>query len=45
MKAVWIITRPGEVQAFYMKAESVAEFVAKREKRGQKVFKIEDKKG
>lgn len=45
MKTVWIITRPNEVQAFHMSAESVADFVARRERRGQKVLKIEEKKG
>ena len=45
MKTVWIITRPNEVQAFHVAEESVAEFVARRERRGQKVLKIEDKKG
>lgn len=45
MKTVWIITRSNEVQAFHMAEESVAEFVARRERRGQKVLKIEEKKG
>ena len=45
MKTVWIITRPNEVQAFHMTEESVADFVARRERRGQKLLKIEDKKG
>lgn len=45
MKAVWIITRPFEVQAFYKKENEVAEFVAKMEKRGYKVHKITDYKG
>ncbi|MBR2506885.1 MAG: hypothetical protein IKB70_08340 [Bacilli bacterium] len=45
MKAVWILTKPYESQVFYMAEESVAEFVARRERRGQKLLKIEDKKG
>ena len=45
MKTVWIITRTNEVQAFHVAEESVADFVARRERRGQKLLKIEDKKG
>lgn len=44
MKAVWIITRPYEVQAFYKKEEEVAEFIAKMEKKGKKIYKIADYK-
>ena len=45
MKAVWIITRSYEVQAFYKKENEIAEFVEKMEKRGYKVYKITDHKG
>ena len=45
MKAVWIITRPFEVQAFYKKESEVTEFVTKMEKRGYRVYKITDHKG
>ena len=39
-KKVWIITRPYQVQAFKVKAESVEDFI-----KNKKVFKIEDFKG
>lgn len=42
MKAVWIITRPFEVQAFYKKENEVAEFVQTMKKRGYEVYKITD---
>ena len=45
MKAVWIITRPFEGQAFYKKESEVAAFVEKMEKRGYRVYKITDYKG
>ena len=45
MKAVWIITRPFEVQAFYKKESEVTEFVTKMEKGGYRVYKITDHKG
>lgn len=39
-KKVWIITAPYQVQAFKVKAESVADFI-----KNKQVYKIEDFKG
>jgi hypothetical protein len=37
LKKVWIITRPYEVQAFYVREDRVEEFC-----KGKKIFKITD---
>lgn len=40
MKTVWVITRPAEIQAFYVRADRVEEFC-----KGKKIYKITDYKG